>query len=146
VPVDTAVEQRVEDWLRTQLEENPVVVAVDREPDLHRWYLRMRGEERDFIAVWLTLGDYTLEYETYLMPAPEENEAEVWEYLLRHNRRLFGMSFAIGAEEAVYLIGRMPLQALDEDELDRIIGSSYAYVEAHFRPAMRIGYASKFRG
>ena len=146
MPVDPHLEQRVDDWLRTQLEENAVVVAVDREPDLHRWYLRMRGEERDFIAVWLTLGDYTLEYETYLMPAPEENVAEVWEYLLRRNRRLFGMGFAIGAEDAVYLIGHMPIQALDEDELDRIIGSSYAYVEAHFRPAMRIGYASKFRG
>jgi hypothetical protein len=40
----------------------------------------------------------------------------------------------------------MPLAAVDEEELDRIVGSTYAYVEQWFRPAMRIGFASKFRG
>lgn len=133
-------------WLRRQLDENEVVVAVDRDPEVRRWYVRMRGEERDFVAIWLTLGQRTLHYETYFMPAPEENEAELYEFLLRRNHRLFGMRFAIGAEDAIYLVGQMPLDAVDEDELDRIIGSTYAYVEQWFRPAMRIGYASKFSG
>ena len=43
-------------------------------------------------------------------------------------------------------MGHTPLSALDDDELDRIVGASYAYVEQWFRPAMRIGYASKFPG
>ena len=30
-------------------------------------------------------------------------------------------------------------------ELDRIVGSAYAYSEQYFRPAMTIGYESKFR-
>jgi hypothetical protein len=60
--------------------------------------------------------------------------------------RLFAMRFAIGPEDAVFLVGQLPVSAIDEDELDRIIGSAYAYSEQWFRPAMRIGYASKFPG
>ncbi len=105
----------------------------------------MRGEEKAVITVWLTLGQRTLSYETYFMPAPEENVEACYAYLLRANTRMFGVRFAIGAEDAVYLVGQMPLSALDEAELDRVVGSSYAYSERYFRPAMSLGYASRFR-
>jgi hypothetical protein len=105
----------------------------------------MRGEEKTLITVWLTLRERTLHYETYFMPAPEENLAACYEYLLRANTRLFAMRFAIGPEDAVYLVGQMPLSALDAEELDRIVGSAYAYSEQYFPPAMSIGYASKYR-
>lgn len=138
----------IDDWAGRQLDESPVVKAVDREPDpdVRRWYVRMAGDEKQTFTVWLTLREYTLHYESYFMPGPEENVEALWEYLLRVNMRLFGMRFAIGEEEAVYLVGQMPMRAVDEDELDRIVGSVYAYTEQYFRPAMRIGYASKFRG
>jgi putative sensory transduction regulator len=141
------VEATLAAWLDAQRRDNPVVVAVERDPDpaLRRWYLRMRGEERDYIAVWFTLGDYTLAYEAYVMPAPEENAGELYEYLLRRNTRMNGMAFAIGAEDAVYVRGQLPLHAVDDGELDRIVGSAYAYVEQWFRPAMRIGFRSRFR-
>ena len=96
-------------------------------------------------TIWLTLGQRTLHYETYFMPAPEERHQELYEYLLRRNQRLFAMRFCIGAEDAVYLVGQLPVTAIDEAELDRIVGTTYATVEQYFRPAMRIGYASKFR-
>lgn len=141
------VESTLVAWLDVQLLDNPVVIAVERDadPGVRRWYLRLRGEERDFIAVWLTIGDYTLAYEVYLMPAPEENAAALYEYLLRQNTRMHGFAFAIGAEDAVYLRGQLDLAAVDEAALDRIIGSAYAYVEQWFRPAMRLGFASRFR-
>ena len=136
---------RIEAWLERQRAENPVVAAIDRDPHVRRWYVRLRGEERDFIAIWLTLGEYTLHHETYFMPAPEARAEELYEFLLRRNARMYGMGFAIGDEDAVYLTGHTPLVALDDHELDRIVGASYAYVEQWFRPAMRIGYAGRFR-
>jgi hypothetical protein len=87
-----------------------------------------------------------LHVETYVMPAPEENHAAFYEHLLRRNRVCNGVAFCIGDEDAIYLQGRLPVTAVDEHELDRILGSMYAYVEQFFRPAMRIGYASRFRG
>ena len=78
-----------------------------------RWYVRMRGEEKDITTVWLTLGQRTLRYETYVMPAPEENQAELYEHLLRRNDKLVGAHFSIGLEDAVFLRGELPLGAPD---------------------------------
>ncbi len=119
-----AVEQSVDAWLAAAGEHNPVIAAIDRgEPGERRWYVRMLGEEKDFTTVWLTLGQRTLRYETYVMPAPEENHAELYEHLLRRNDRLVGAHFAIGQEDAVFLRGELPLAVLDERELDRVLGT-----------------------
>ena len=135
----------IDQWTSRERDENELMVNVEPHPEDRRWIVRMRGEEKTLITVWLTLRERTLHYETYFMPAPEENEAACYEYLLRANLRLFAMRFAIGAEDAVYLVGQMPLSALDEAELDRIVGSAYAYSEQYFAPAMSMGYESKFR-
>ena len=127
------------------LHHNEVVLNVDFIAADDRWIVRLQGEEKTVIAVWLTLRQRTLHYESYFMPAPEENVEACYEYLLRANVRLFAMRFAIGLEDAVYLLGQMPLGAVDEAELDRIVGSVYAYSEQYFPLAMSIGYASKYR-
>lgn len=149
-PADTApYVALIEAWLERTRAENPVVAAVDRDPDALRWYVRMRGEEKLVTTVWLTLGDRTISHETYFMPAPEENVAACYEYLLRVNARLFGTRFSIGPEDAIYLTGQVPLGPPDagtfDDALDTIIGAAYAYSEECFRTAMRIGFASRFR-
>jgi hypothetical protein len=131
---------RIEAWLERQRSHNPAVAAVERDPAVRRWYLRLRGETRDAITVWLTLGEYTLTHETYFMPAPAKRAEEVYEFLLRRNRGLYGAAFAIGPEDAIYLCGHVPLAALSDDELDRVVGSVYAYVEQWFAPAMRISF------
>jgi hypothetical protein len=139
------LETRIDGWLAKALAGGGHLVAVDRgEPRERRWYVRMRGEEKDFTTVWLTLGQRTLRYETYVMPAPEENEGALYEHLLRRNERLVGCHFTIGAEDAVFLRGELPVAVLDESELDRILGTLYAVVEQCFRPALRIGFASRF--
>jgi Putative bacterial sensory transduction regulator len=151
VPVERASDDElvvlstlIDSWAAEERTTNELVAAVDHDPGLRRWYIRLRGEEKMVTTVWLTLRERTLHYETYFMPAPEENVAGCYEYLLRANSKLFGMRFAIGPEDAVYLLGQMPLSAIDAAELDRIVGSTYAYSEQYFRPAMAIGYESKF--
>lgn len=134
----------IDGWLTDQLDENPAVAAVDPgEPGERRWYVRLVGEEKSTSTIWFTLGQRTLRYETYVMPAPEENHAAFYDHLLRRNLTLFGAAFAIGAEDAVFLVGQLPNTALDAHELDRVVGSLYAYVEQFFRPALRIGFASR---
>ena len=140
-----ALEARIDAWLETELAENPTVAAVDRgEPGERRWYARVAGEQKDTFTIWFTLRQRTLYYETYVMPAPEENHQAFYEHLLRRNLKLFGATFAIGDEDAVFLVGQLPNAAVDEEELDRVLGSVYAYVEQCFRPALRIGFASRF--
>lgn len=142
------LEARIEAWLGRQLTENPVVAAVvrDEESGERRWFVRLRGEQKDVFTIWFHLRQRTLHYETYVMPAPEENHGAFYEHLLRRNLKLFGAAFAIGDEEAVFLVGQLPNHAVDDDELDRVLGSLYAWVEQFFRPALRIGFASRFGG
>ena len=141
----SALGEMIDRWAAREQDTNPMLLAVDHEPAERRWYVRMKGEEKTTTTVWLTLRQRTLHYETYFMPAPEENVAACYEYLLRANIGLFAMRFAIGVEEAIYLVGQLPLVAVDEEEIDRVIGASWAYSERYFRPAMAIGYASVFK-
>ena len=139
----------IDRWLHGQQEQNPVVDTVER--DVHKpraWYVRLLGEEKEFTTLWLQLRQRTLHAETYFMPAPEENRAELYSYLLRRNAKLFGGSFVIGPEDAVYIHcevdnSLVPLDCLP-DELDRIVGSIYQWVEQFFKPAVRIGFTSRF--
>lgn len=145
-----SLRQRIDAWLAEFAADNPMIAAIDRgtaddtpfgEP---RWYVRMLGEEKDFTTVWLTLGQRTLRYETYVMPAPEENEAAVMEMLLRRNDQMVGAHFSVGVEDAVYLRGDMPDVAVTADEIDRVLGTLFTTVEVMFKPLLRVGFASRF--
>ncbi len=141
---------RIDGWLEEFATDNPMVAAIDRgtsddgplgEP---RWYVRLVGDEKDFTTVWITLGQRTVRYETYVMPAPEENVEQVMELLLRRNDATVGAHFSIGAEDAIYLRGEVPDTAMTADELDRILGTMYTTVEANFRALLRLAFASRF--
>jgi Putative bacterial sensory transduction regulator len=142
--------QHVDDWLFADLAANPAMLAVDRGgpgecgPGERRWYVRLGGEEKEFTTVWLTLGQRTLRYETYVMPAPEENALALYEHLMRRNDRLAGAHFSIGGEDAVYLRGEVPADVVTQATLDHVIGTLFATVEQCFQSLLRIGFASRF--
>jgi hypothetical protein len=145
---DTAVSAlaaQIDGWLADMAAANAAIEAVDRgEGDEHRWYVRLRGDEKEHITVWLTLGQRTLRYEAYVMPAPQENIAAVYELALRRNEKLVGVHFAIGVEDALFLRGELPVVAVCADEVDRVVGSIYAYAEQSFPAMIRLGFASHF--
>ncbi|MGH9082536.1 MAG: YbjN domain-containing protein [Acidimicrobiales bacterium] len=147
-----AVVARIDSWVERERSPDATfgLVAAERQDvsdrtASHRWYLRFRGEEKDYITVWLTLRQRTLHHEAQFMPAPEEHPVEVLRYLMRRNADLFGMSFCLGPEDAVYLVGRVPAALVDEEELDRIAGSSIVYVDDHFPTAMTLGHPALYR-
>ncbi len=147
-PTLQGYEDAISGWLRGFADGNELFEAIDRgDPTEHaepRWYVRLKGDEKDHITIWFTLGQRTLRYEAYVLPAPQEHLAEVYELALRRNDRLVGAHFAIGVEDALFLRGELLLSALNEAELDRIIGSLYQYVEAAFPALLRLAFASKF--
>jgi hypothetical protein len=147
----SALCELIDGWAESELASGGALVAVDRQPGgdpvsgAPRWYMRLRGDEKEFVTVWLTLRQRTLHHETQFMPAPETNGEATWEYLLKKNADLLGMCFALGPEDAVYLVGRVPVDRVDGEELDRIVGGSLAYTDACFPTAMSLGYEGKYR-
>jgi hypothetical protein len=143
---------RIDGWTERELSPEGTfgLVAAERQDVTdrtasHRWYLRFRGEEKDYITVWLTLRQRTLHHEVQFMPAPEEHREDVLRYLLRKNTDLYGMAFCLGTEDAVYLVGKVAASLVDDDELDRIAGSSILYVDDHFPTAMSLGHPAAYR-
>jgi len=130
----------IDGWAAKERAANPLLEAVER--DGLRWLLRMAGEDKEHITVWLSLRERTLSHECQVMAAPEEGQRAVYEHLLRANQRLYGMAFAIGLEDAVYLRGQVSLDRLDEDELDRVLGSSWQWTEQRFRTILHLGFAT----
>lgn len=140
-----ACEARIESWAARRLAEAGPLVAVDRQPAQRRWYLRLAGDEKQFITVWLSVRQRTVHHEAQVMPAPEVDPCGTYQYLLRRNADLYQMRLALGAEDAVVLVGEVPVGAVDDDELDRILGASLAYVDDVFPTAMSIGFAGVYR-
>jgi len=139
-----ALADRLDAFFAEQQEHNPAVDVAQRATDAERrWYVRLLGEEKSAFALWFELGQRALHYETYVMPAPEENAEAFYAHLLRRNSQMYGASFTIGAENAVFLSGQLSNHSIDDIELDRILGSLYFYVEQFFRPALHIGFASR---
>ena len=101
-----ATERLIDSWLEAAAGSKEAIAAVERGPQgARRWYVRVTGDEKEVWTIWFTLGQRTLHYETYLVPAPEENHAQFYEHLLRRNRRLTGLKLEIGPEDAVFLSG-----------------------------------------
>ena len=139
-----ALEQLIDKWLDTQKQELPILREVVRDVEIpRRWYVRLEGEARDVSTVWLTLGQRTLKYETYFLPAPENDREKLFELLLQRNYELVGAQFGIGPEEAIFLTGELPCHAIDEHELDRVLGSIWEFVERYWPIALRLGFASR---
>ena len=140
-------EALIDAWARRQLDELEVVQAVERgEPDERRWFIRVTGESKDVFTIWLQLRQRTLRYETYLLPAPEENAERVYELALRRNHELYGVALTIGEEDALFLRGHLPSEAVTDAELDRVLGSLYSLTERLFRPLLNLAFESRLKG
>jgi hypothetical protein len=103
------------------------------------------GERRLKTACFLTAARHALEIEAFVMRRPEENEAEVHRFLLTRNARMYGVAWSIDAVGDVYLTGRVPLEAVTPEEVDRILGCVLEYADGAFNTLLEIGFGSSIR-
>ena len=138
------IKEKIDLWLKTRISEDEVIQSADFDKNNSRWYVRVTGEEKQNYMVLITLRQRTLHFETYVMPEPEENKEDFYRHLLARNNKLHNLSFSIGQENAVYLTGELHNQWISENNLDWMVGSIYATIELTFKPALKIGFASRF--
>jgi len=122
--------------------EQPSVQHVEYDPELRRWYVRFGCDGRDAATIYFDLHQRTLRYELYFLPSPEDEarRAELHAWLLRRNHDLYGARFSLGPDGDVYLTGRVALEHLTEQELDRLIGVLFELTERWFQPAITIAF------
>ncbi len=109
------------------------------------YVVTLPGTHKLKTVVNLIAGEHALRVEAFVMRRPDERHEELWAWLLRRNARMYGVSFSIDGAGDVYLTGRVSLRSLDEDELDRLLGSVLTYADESFDTMLEIGFGSSIR-
>ena len=103
------------------------------------------GEKRLKTACVLSVGAHALHVEAFVMRAPEENREQVYAWLLQRNARMYAVSWAIDSTGDVYLAGRLPVDAVTPEEIDRVLGSVLDNADGSFNTLLEMGFASSIR-
>lgn len=104
--------------------------------------VRMRQQARDATTVWFEVGERSLRFEAYFMPAPLE-PGEVHRQALVRNSGSWRVFFAVDQEEALVLRGRIAADRVTLEELDFVLGEVYEMVEVAFKPMIRAGFPTR---
>ncbi|MFJ5230665.1 YbjN domain-containing protein [Kitasatospora sp. NPDC088391] len=122
--------------------------GVDWEPapgDAWTLVASLPGTRKLSTACALRVGDHTLSVNAFVIRRPDENHEGVYRWLLERNTRLFGVAYAIDRLGDVYLVGRLPLEALTADAVDRLLGTVLENADEPFNTLLELGFAGAIR-
>jgi hypothetical protein len=72
---------------------------------------------------------------------PDEGHAEVYRILLHRNQRPGPVHFALDDEGDLILTGSVPLEAVDAERVDELLGAVLALSDETFNRVLRAGFA-----
>ena len=113
--------------------------------DENTWLITLPGEKKLQTHCALMIGDHTLSINAFVIRKPEENVAEVYNWCLSKNASMYGIAYAINELGDIYLVGRLPLSAVTDREIDRIMGAVLQYSDSAFNPLLELGFANAIR-
>ncbi|MFB7275388.1 YbjN domain-containing protein [Streptomyces sp. NPDC056244] len=93
----------------------------------------------------LLVGRHALSLNAFVVRRPDENAEAVHRWLLERNLKLYGVSYAVDRLGDIYLTGKLPLAAVTEDEIDRLLGSVLEAADGSFNTLLELGFASAIR-
>lgn len=126
------------------IEEHCAGLGLDRTGE-SSYVVVLPGTHKLKTTVNLVVGEHALRVEAFVMRRPDERHEDVWAWLLRRNARLYGVAFSIDQAGDIYLTGRVPLHAVNADELDRLLGSVLTYADESFDALLELGFATAIR-
>lgn len=132
-----SVTQVIADFLQSQ--------HLDFEANGNTFLVTLKGEKKLQTHCALVVGDHSLSINAFVIRKPDENEAAVHHWCMSKNAGMYGLAFAINTLGDIYLVGRLPLDAVNEKELDRILGSVLQYSDSSFNPLLELGFADAIR-
>jgi len=113
-----------------------------KQVDAGQWAAQLRGERKHTILLGIALVGDRVVFESFFMRRPQEAHDDFYELLLRRNMRSYGVHFALDADGDAYIVGARGAAGLNEDELDRIVGSILIEADGLFDAAIAIGFKS----
>ena len=132
-----SVSETIADFLQSE--------EIDFEQDGKSFLITLKGEKKLQTHCALIVGDHSLSINAFVIRKPDENEDRVHHWCMSKNASMYGLAFAINQLGDIYLVGRLPLAAVNAQELDRILGSVLQYSDSSFNPLLEIGFANAIR-
>ncbi len=130
------------DTIRTALDDAGLAYE---NPGEGQFFVTLPGTHKLATHCWLVVGRHALLVEAFVCRRPDENAEEFLRFLLRRNARTYGVSFAVDEVGDVHLVGRLPLQSVTADEVDRLLGCVLSYADESFDILLEIGFAGSIR-
>lgn len=118
---------------------------IDFEKSGASFLVTLPGEKKLQTHCALIVGDHSLSINAFVIRKPDENEAAVHHWCMSKNASMYGLAYAINELGDIYLVGRLPLDAVNPQELDRILGSVLQYADSSFNPLLELGFANAIR-
>ncbi len=107
--------------------------------------ITLPGEKKLQTHCALIVGDHSLTVNAFVIRKPDDNEAEVHAWCMAKNASLYGVAFAINDVRDIFLVGRLPLSAVTDQEIDRLIGTVLQISDTSFNPLLELGFANAIR-
>jgi hypothetical protein len=107
--------------------------------------VELPGERRLQTNTILTIGEHSVRIEAFVCRKPDENHEGVYRFLLKRNRRLYGVAYTLDNVGDIYLVGRMALHSVTPDEIDRVLGQVLEAVDADFNTLLELGFRSSIK-
>ncbi|HEY0452197.1 YbjN domain-containing protein [Actinophytocola sp.] len=114
-------------------------------PSAGRFFVTLPGTKKLQTNCWLQVGRHALVVEAFVCRKPAEAHEAVYRFLLRRNAKLYGVHYTIDKVGDIYLVGRVGLDAVTADELDRILGQVVEAADGDFNTLLEIGFATSIR-
>jgi Putative bacterial sensory transduction regulator len=115
------------------------------EPRHHVFALTLPGTRKLQTPCRIEVGEHALALHAFVARRPDENHEVVYRWLLEKNLRQYAVFFALDYNGDIYLNGRLPLHAVDVDEVDRLLGSVLTYADESFNTILELGFAGSIR-
>lgn len=113
--------------------------------DARTFLITLPGEKKLHSHCALVVGDHSLGINAFVIRKPDENIAQVHEWLLAKNASMYSVAYAINELGDIYLVGRLPLASVTEQEIDRVLGAVLQYSDASFNQLLELGFATAIR-
>ncbi|MDP9166567.1 MAG: YbjN domain-containing protein [Actinomycetota bacterium] len=103
------------------------------------------GERRLITNTVFAVGDHSVRIEAFICRNPDEDFEKVYRYLLRRNRRLFGVAYTLDNLGDIYLVGKIALSAISPEVIDGVLGQVVQAVDSDFNMLLELGFHSSIQ-
>jgi hypothetical protein len=115
------------------------------EPQPGTFVVVLPGERKLKTTCLLVVGAHSLSVNAFVVRRPDENFEAVYRWLLERNTKMYAVAFALDHLGDIYLTGRVALDSVTPDEVDRLLGAVLDYSDSAFNTILELGFASAIR-